>query len=651
MRVVVEKVGKRIYLRSPWAPGMPERCKSIGGRWSKSSRCWTYPLDLETCRQLRAEFGVELEIGEALWSWAANERSRETGLHEAGSVRDMDRMAEVDLPRVRELAPFMWSAMLNRPYQPIASLYVSVAGQSLLADQPGTGKTIETIGGLVEAGKKGSVLVLAPKTSCSVVWEPELNSWLRDYKHGFTVTNLANKTGKKLEQALAGHFDSAAQNPEGLHFLIVNGEMTRVDHKGMVCPEGICDGYQDWCPEIEKHKGGKDPKHPWLFWTKGPRGGKRKMRWSALIADETHKWLINTRGKNASQQGYGFAHLATEEDNFRVAITGTPLKGKKINLFGTLNWLRPDVYTSKWRWVEQHFDVEDGEHGGKVINGMKQDTASFFRSLGSIMIRRTKAELRAVNPKWMPPEKVYHDVWVDMPPKQAKLYREMERKSEVKLESGTLQANGTLAEFTRLKQFAGMAGDLDGEKFKPALPSGKFDWLLQFLEDRGIDQRVGSQRYGDLGDDVMKVVVASQFTSMIEVWSAELTRLGIRSFMLTGNTKDSDRVRFVEQFQSRPDVRVFLINTTAGGVSITLDAADDIVIMDETWVPDEQEQVEDRVHRASNIEHQVDVWYVRSKDTVEERIANVNIEKGKSNHVVLDAQRGLAFARQIMKEK
>jgi hypothetical protein len=61
------------------------------------------------------------------------------------------------------------------------------------------------------------------------------------------------------------------------------------------------------------------------------------------------------------------------------------------------------------------------------------------------------------------------------------------------------------------------------------------------------------------------------------------------------------------------------MTTTAGGVAITLDRADTVHILDETWVPDDQEQFEDRAHRASRM-HQVTVYYYRSKDTVEEDI-------------------------------
>jgi SNF2 family DNA or RNA helicase len=63
-------------------------------------------------------------------------------------------------------------------------------------------------------------------------------------------------------------------------------------------------------------------------------------------------------------------------------------------------------------------------------------------------------------------------------------------------------------------------------------------------------------------------------------------------------------------------------STTAGGVALTLDRASTAIIMDETWDPDDQEQAEDRVHRASRI-HQVTVYYLRSRDTIEEYIKQV----------------------------
>lgn len=638
MPVQVEMVGNRIWVRSPFK--YKDRIKSIiGARWSPKDKVWTLPLDLETGRRLRDEFGDELQIGPALWEWGKQARAKETHLTSFTNITDIDIMSEVDLPRVRELCPGMWAAMQNRPYQPVASYYMAVARRCLNGDQPGIGKTIETLGALVEAGVSGPILILAPRTSCTVVWEPEIHKWMETYAHGYTVTQTAGLTAVKQQQA----YDQFAQyvkgsNPGVMHFLIANAEQARIK-KFTVCPAGICDGDEDWCPELAQHRNASETRRPFLH----------SMKWEAIVADETHNWLINTRGKNASQVGYGFTKLRTaREDSPMYALSGTPLKGKKWNLFGTLNWLWPKQYSSKWRWIGSYFEVVDDivQAGRRTIETKNitgkwksdKDREAFFRSLNTVMIRRTKDELRKINPGWAPPEKRYHDIYVDMDPKQGTQYRRMEKDAMVNLDGQVLTATGILAEMTRLKQFAQCAGAMEAGTFKPTLPSGKFTWLLQFLEERGIEAG------GDLSDNIQKVVVASQFTSILNMFSQALGEKSISHVMITGEVKDADRSAAQRCFQEDRGVRVCLINTKAGGVSITLDAADDIVILDETWVPDEQEQVEDRVHRASNVEHQVDVWYVRSKGTIEESIAAVNAEKAESNHVVLDAQRGLRFA-------
>lgn len=641
---MVERVGNRIHLRSEFkhkdtAKGV------IGARWSPKDRRWTYPLDLETCRRLRDAFGVSLEIGPELWVWADQQRQREANLTALTDLSKIDLTEVVDLPNVRAQAPTMWAAMQNRPYQPVASKYMAEATRCLNADQPGIGKTIETLGALVERGVTGPVLVLAPKTSCMVVWKPEIARWLVDVPH--TVTQMAGLSPQGRAVAWDSFMDNVGDYPDSIHFLIANAEQAGIK-KFTACPGGICDGDEDWCPELDKHVNKSEKRRPFLH----------SIKWQAIIADETHKWLINTRGKSASQVGYGFTRLPVVEDGPMYALSGTPLKGKKWNLFGTLNWLWPKTYTSKWRWIGSYFEVVDeqvdaGRRGiieTKSITGewkSARDKEAFYRSLQSVMIRRTKDELRSINPAWMPPEKRYHDVWVDMEGSQRTHYRAMERSASVTLGSEQLNATGILAELTRLKQFSNSDGELVNGNYKPVLPSAKFNWLLQFLEERGIEARdprsePGSK--GDLSEDVHKVVVASQFTSLINMWAEALESKGIDCVRITGETPDRARAAAQDAFQNDDRVRVCLINTMAGGVSITLDAADDMVIMDETWVPDDQEQVEDRVHRASNVEHQVDVWYVRTRGTVEEGIASTNAGKAESNHVVLDAQRGLRFA-------
>lgn len=640
MSVYVEKVGRRIYLRSPWSPGMPERCKRIpGARWAPKAKSWTYACDLEVCRALREEFKDDLQIGPELTQWARNEVSREraaTTMLRAASV-DYGKKSVSVPTRVRELAPKIAKGLEGRPFQVPGARFLAYARTALIADEPGMGKTIQTLAAVVEnLGESGGyVLVLAPKTAVHAVWVGEIEKWLDGYTPGYTITNMSGLTPAKLDAACRSY---AGMPRDGrIHFLLGNAEIVRIKSSRQCKKNDLCDGTYEWCEFADKHSGRLDPRLPLLF----------DYEWDAIVADETHKWLINTRGKKASQVGRGFARLRTVNDGLRYAMSGTPLKGKKHNLWGTLNWLRPDVYTSKWNWVAQYFEIIEGEYArsiGDLIPGREE---ALFRSIDSICIRRTKSEIRKINPAWMPPDKIYHDIKVEIDPKQRKAYNAILKETEVRLKGGTLATMGVLSEFTRLKQFASCHGYLnDKGEFMPSLPSGKFDWLVDFLEERGIEIKSGSARNGDLSEEVHKVVVASQFTKNINLWAAELVGRGIQCYVLTGETKDADRDRFVKAFQANDDVRVFFINTQAGGASITLDAADDIVIMDETWVPDDQVQVEDRVHRASNVEHQVHVWYVRADDTVEQQIAEVNMFKAESNHVMLDAKRGLEFARE-----
>jgi SNF2 family DNA or RNA helicase len=639
VKVVVEKIGNRIHLRSPFE--YKDRAKKLpGARWSKTSKSWTYACDLEICRMMRDEFAAELEIGPELFAWAQNEVSREraaTTMLRAAGV-SYDAKSVVVPTRVERLTPKIAWGFRGKPYQVPGARFLAYARQALIADEPGMGKTIQTLAALVEnLPEGGKVLVLAPKTSVTAVWREEVHKWLEGFVQGYTCTVFSGLTPAKTLERLE-EFDALPDDGR-IHFLLGNAEIVRIKSTRTctrVGSEKGCDGTYEWCEFADKHKGAVEPRLPQLF----------KRQWDALVADETHKWLINTRGKKASQVGRGFVALKTVEDGLRYALTGTPYKGKKHNLWGTLNWLRPKVYTSKWNWVERYFEVQKTDYSRVIGDVVPERAEALFRSLDSLCLRRTKAEIRKINPDWMPPEKIYHQVKVPMDPKQAKAYQAIMKDAEVQLKGGTLTALGVLAEFTRLKQFASCFGDINSRgEFAPSLPSGKFDWLLEFLEERGIEPKAGSAKYGDLSEEVHKVVIASQFTKNINLWAAELVARGIQVYVLTGATSEGKRAQMVKDFQTDAvGPRVFMINTMAGGVSITLDAADDVVIMDETWVPDDQLQVEDRAHRASNVKHQVNIWYVRAEDTIEEMIAEANFAKAENNFVMLDERRGLEFA-------
>lgn len=127
------------------------------------------------------------------------------------------------------------------------------------------------------------------------------------------------------------------------------------------------------------------------------------------------------------------------------------------------------------------------------------------------------------------------------------------------------------------------------------------------------------------------------------MYHAYLNHIGIKAVKITGDTKDEERtvnqMLFRQDGTRRPDdPRVIVMTTTAGGVAITLDLVENVHIMDETWTPDDQEQLADRAVNTSRM-HQVGVYVYRSRNTVEHHIAETNVDKAHINREILDLRR------------
>jgi len=634
--VTIEKFdtpnGPRIYIRSPYSEINRDRCKAIpGARWNKTAKAWSYPLDLEVCAEARRWFGSSLQIGPQLWAWAAEEKRREGELIKTARL---DPTVKHPLPGVEALAPKLAAAMYSRGYQTVAAKFGALSGTHINGDEMGLGKCVESMGALLERGTYGKILVIAPLRALAGTWMGEIDKWLDDAKLSVVAINstvqpyktkpgLRSATSAERHEAIARYRREA--ETAGMSFLLINPEMLRMN-------------------KIKSEETGKliawELEYPELF----------EIEWDAVIADETHRYLLNPskRSNNSSQVGQGAASLKTSRDGVKIALTGSILKGKRRNLWGTLHFLWPEKYTSRWRWVGKFFrrnpnPWSDYDYTDDFIDEVAEK--EFGRELDAMMIRRTADELHAINPEWAPPPVQYYERWVELGPKQRDQYEQMLHEQAVELGDRTLLANGILSHMTRLRQLASCCGEMIGDDFRPTLPSAKFDELIEVLYELGITGRPETES----GDG--KVIVASQFTSMIKVWYRALLDRGIPALMITGETNVGDTEQIRNAFQNDEEHRVILLNTNAGGVSLTLDRADDVVIMDETWVPDDQDQVIGRARRASNVRHQVRATFIRSRDTFEEDIAREVGEKDWNQYRVLDARRGVEWAKRNLRVK
>jgi SNF2 family DNA or RNA helicase len=379
-----------------------------------------------------------------------------------------------------------------------------------------------------------------------------------------------------------------------------------------VCPDG---NDQNLCEIIysdgnHKHKSIPEYTWPFLF----------EQEWDAIVMDESHKILASTynlQSKKITQGRRGAMYLRKclkKDGGLPIALSGTPFRSKLVKAWGTLNWVRPDMFTSFWNFAQTHFDVNEGEYGGNEISAEPVDIDAFNAAMRPYYLARDK---KTAAPDL--PDINYINVIIPMEDKQAKAYSQIKKLAKVRLESGTLNAVGVLAELTRCRQFACAYGDVsideeqDTIQFRPELPSSKLDWVLEFLEERE----------GNAG----KVVVASGFTSLLNMASKYVAAQGHANYLLTGKTTDKQRLDIVRKFQDDKDpVSVLFLNMYAGGEAITLDAADDMILLDLPWTSDQEEQLTSRLHRVSRI-HNVTVYRLLSENTIDEWMQDLTEEQ------------------------
>ena len=122
-----------------------------------------------------------------------------------------------------------------------------------------------------------------------------------------------------------------------------------------------------------------------------------------------------------------------------------------------------------------------------------------------------------------------------------------------------------------------------------------------------------------------KVLLFSQFTSMLERLAAGLKKAGIDYYMLTGSVGKEKRMQMVESF-NEDDVPVFCISLKAGGNGLNLTAADIVIHYDPWWNVAVQNQATDRAHRIGQ-KHVVTVYKLVSEGTIEEKIIAIQERK------------------------
>jgi superfamily II DNA or RNA helicase len=673
--------GDRIAVRTVRTRGVDDfdfmlaACKGVrGGRYDGDRKLWHYPLSVDACLQLRRQFGKALQVHDSLATWYRAESAV------AQAQTALSGATDATLTRVPERF-----ANWLRPYQRAGAAWIAQGyrGAGLIADKPGVGKTGETLAAMLEANVQGPVLVLCRKKAVKRVWGKEAR-----LHFGRSVPVYLCRGKRAARQKVLARFERDMQrDPNRLRIVVIVAEMLRVEmgnpcyttewshEKGKEVPKNKVSGM---CPA--KRRGEKCKRHIEVKVDTSTKTKKEKNLvpvgfsypelfnpdllgggWSWVIIDESHKLLGSLTVVRGNLMAKGLRLLPERESRRRYAMSGTPFgkAGRVQGFFGTLHWLWPDEFTSYWKWVADIFEVEEEVVGYdryarapkvvKKLGGLKglpgnptseqesEHWERFLHTLGPRVLRRTKEETL----KDLPP-KSYYEVVCDMTPAQKRQWDELAAYAEFKTSGGVIACNGSLALATRMRQLA--LGELvrgpDG-KAMFGDDSGKIDELWEHLETRGVFD-------GAPGD---KLIIASRYNEFLDCISEFLVADDVPHFTLDGRTSEVEADRIMEAWQGKEnrETRVMLVNVKAGGESLTLDAADEMHMMDEDPDPGVNEQMEDRIHRASRI-HKVKIFYYRTQGTAEYAMAHDVEYRRRAQHAILDGRRGQEYFRELMIE-
>lgn len=476
-------------------------------------------------------------------------------------------------------------------YQKDAARRIADQRRILLADQPGLGKTLMVLSslelaGLYEWGK--NILIITPIINAQTAWIDSIEKFVEP-RYDVNVIDLSRGT--------------VHQKREEMYMMNALCNIVVANHNAI-----------DWM----------ENQHRVSTLT--------LAAFDAVIIDESHMVLPIRDHRKPTKFWQGLTKIRTAEDCVRIAVSGTPDRGKLENRYGT--WLFLDPWNTKknrWEWLGENFFMYEQKVASnrtvKMVGAMKDQTAWLSKDR-AMMVRRTKNEVLTQ----LPPKR-YVDVEI--------LPHEEQFKDYLKLRDEAIQRPGASAKpiepmvfALRARQIADCQFTKDWEP-SPTGKSAKLDWLVEWLDSRG---------YMD-GTLEGKVVIASQFSKVLHWLKAELEKHGLTPEVLDGATPQAERIRIQNDLQEG-ELRIVLLSGQMG-VGITLDAADDLIMFDSPYDPDRVEQIEDRIHRASNM-HKVTIWTLIAVGTIDQAIMEKMNKRYKVTRRVLDGARGIEFEKDIV---
>ncbi len=303
--------------------------------------------------------------------------------------------------------------------------------------------------------------------------------------------------------------------------------------------------------------------------------------------------------KNPESQRYKSVRLLQSRN--KIVLTGTPIENNTFDLFGQFSFACPGLLGNKQRFTDHYSQpIDKFKDSGRAVELQKK--------INPFLLRRTKAQVAKELP-----DKTEMVIYCEMGEEQRAIYDSYKQEFREFLMASSSQKSNMdtmhiLAGLTKMRQICNSPSLLNDQEYY-GNSSAKIEVLMEEIESKS---------------SVHKMIVFSQFVSMLDLIKVELEKKGIPFEYLTGQTKN--RQSKVEEFQTNSEIRVFLISLKAGGTGLNLTEADYVYLVDPWWNPAVENQAIDRCYRIGQKKNVVAVRLI-CPDTIEEKIMKLQESK------------------------
>jgi SNF2 family DNA or RNA helicase len=369
----------------------------------------------------------------------------------------------------------------------------------------------------------------------------------------------------------------------------------------------------------------------------------RELEFDTVVLDEAQH-IKNRQTQNAQA-------VKAVRSPHRLVLTGTPMENSVLDLWSIFDFLMPG-YLGAAQDFRERYELP-------ITRDKNSDAATrLSRRLRPFILRRLKREVAADLPA-----KLEQVSFCELTPDQRAVYQqviEASRKEVLDAVGAQGLAKNRMVVLSALLRLRQVCCDLRLLKLEPQGGGGMECWSDGVMRGNASDAQHSNtptlqpatpapsgklDLFGELLEEVIdgghRVLVFSQFVSMLTLLKEKLTAEGIDYCYLDGST--ANRGEVVERFQKTATIPVFLISLKAGGVGLNLTGADTVIHFDPWWNPAVEDQATDRAHRLGQT-RVVTSYKLITRDTVEEKILLLQQRKRDIIKATLGSEEELAEA-------